>query len=60
MDLRLLQQKLHTGVELLEEVVNRLGRGPRCAHAHCVGGKLVVVDLSVRPSEVVKEESCGD
>ena len=36
------------------------GRGPRCAHTHCVGDKLVVVDLSVRRPEVVKEELCGD
>ena len=39
--------KFHAGLELLKEVVNGRESGPRCSHAHCIGGKLIVVDLSV-------------
>jgi len=52
--------KVHTGLDLFKEGVDGRGRGPRCAHAHCVDGIFVVVDLSVRQLEVVKEELCGD
>ena len=52
--------KLHARLELFEEIVNGCGRLVSCAHTHCVGGKLVVVDLPIRRPEVVKEESCGE
>ena len=52
--------KIHTGLDLLKEVVDGRGRVPRCAHVHCVGANFFVVDLSVRHLEVVKEELCGD
>ena len=38
--------KLYAGLELLEEVVDGRGREPRCALAHCFGGKLIVVIFS--------------
>ena len=52
--------KLHAGHELLEEFADGCGMGPRCTHTHCVGGNLIVVDLSVHRPEVVKEDLCGD
>ena len=39
--------KFHAGFQLIEDVVNG-GSGARCACAHRVGGKLIVVNLSVR------------
>ena len=40
--------KLHAGLKLSEEIIDGRGRGFRCAHASCVGGKVFVVNLSVR------------
>ena len=37
-----------------------LGGVLRCAHAYCVDGKLVVINVSIRRPGMIKEELCGD